>query len=166
MPRVLAFDPGFRNLGIAVAEPGRLIHAETLLVGSPKAPLKWGARILDHLDELRIQYGPFDAVVFETPPMIPKNVKTSALLWHVMGAVTAWSATNGYPVWDIMPQKLKRHCCRVLGMPWNPKSQPSKTVVKQAVLAAYHTDESSRPRDDHADDAALAADAWFAKNAG
>lgn len=169
MPRVLAFDPGYRNLGIAVAEPGRLIHAETLLVGSPRAPLKFGARILDHLDDIRVKFGPFDAVVFETPPLIPRNIKTSALIWHVMGAVTTWAATQGYPVWDIMPQKLKRHCCRVLGMPWNPRAQPSKSTIKKAVLAAYTTDDTTRTRDDHADDAALAADAWFhraAKDAG
>lgn len=166
MPRVLAFDPGYRRLGIAITEPGRIIHTETMLVGSPKAPLKFGGTMVNKLDDLRCEYGPFTVVVFETPPMIPKNVKVSALIWHVIGAVTAWATMNNYPHWDIQPQKLKRHCCRVLGMPWNPKSQPSKTVVKQAVLAAYHTDESSRPRDDHADDAALAADAWFAKNAG
>jgi len=116
---VLALDPGYRNLGIAIVEAGRILHSETMLVGSPHAPLKFGRAVAEKMEDLRIAYGPFRAVAFETPPFITQNIKVSSLLWHTMGAVTAWAALQDYPIWDIMPQKLKRHCCRVNKTAWN-----------------------------------------------
>ena len=161
--RILALDPGYRNLGIAIAEPGSIIHSETMLVGSPHAPMRFGNSIAQRFEDLRIEHGPFDAVAFETPPFITKNIKVSSLLWHVMGGVTTWASLQGYPIWDIMPQKLKRHCCHVTGKQWNHRYQPTKKEIAEAVALAFPTLETNA-RTDHEDDAALVADAYFASH--
>lgn len=160
--RVLSFDPGFKNLGIAVCEPGELLYAATESIGSMRAPLKMGKKLVDILEEIRIAHGPFDAVTFETPPYV-RHMTVSCTIWHVMGAVTGWAANQAYPIWDIRPQTLKKHCCKVVGRSWHQKYQPKKSEIAVAVVQAYPTiHAAAESRDDHADDAALAADAYFA----
>mgnify|MGYP002630574318 FL=1 len=166
MTRAISFDPGYRNLGIAICEEGRLLYAYTLTVGSPHAPLKMGKTAVDFIDDLRITYGPFDVVTFETPPFV-KNMKVSCLIWHVMGAITGWAATHGYPIWNIAPITLKKVCCNVMGHAWHNKFQPKKSEIALAVLRSYpyiDTDHAA-PRSDHADDAALVAYAYFKRHA-
>ena len=119
-----------------------------------------GKTIIEAIDELRLDYGPFDAVTFETPPYV-RNLVTSCLIWHVMGAITGWASGQGYPIWDIRPTELKRHCCRVVGREWHNKYQPKKSEIAVAVALAFPDTPADVPRSDHADDAALVADAYF-----
>ena len=159
--RVLSFDPGFKNLGIAICEPGEILFATTEMIGSMKAPLKFGKKVVDILEELRVEYGPFDAVTFETPPYV-RHMVVSCCIWHVMGAVTGWASTHGYKTWDIRPQTLKKHCCKVVGRAWHQKYQPKKSEIAVAVSQQFPIiHDAAQHRSDHADDAALVADAYF-----
>ena len=164
--RVLAVDPGYSNLGLAVVEIERaggfrcvreVFHSRNVKVGNAVRPIAFAANVVRELDDLERRYGKFDAVALETPTFIQKQLRTTALIWHTIGAVLAWAAVRDLPPRWLSPMQLKRVAAGLLGREWDPKKAASKREVKEAVNQAFKEEDHRKFESSHEADAVLAA---------
>lgn len=159
---ILALDPGYANLGIAVVEVDtenlgvnsvkKIHHSETLRVGCAARPLKFAEKLWERLEGLGESFA-FEGVAFETPTFIIRQIRTTALLWHTMGIVTAWAASRELPVRSQAPITLKRTACFLLQRKYDKKNLPDKREVAHALKVLGVKSRAT----DHENDAILAA---------
>lgn len=159
---ILALDPGYANLGIAVVELDednkglntivKIHHSETIRVGCASRPLKFAEKLWHRLEGLGESFD-FDAVAFETPTFIMRQIRTTALLWHTMGIVTSWATHHGLPVRSQAPITLKRTACFLLQRKYDKGNLPDKKEVGHALKELGVVSRST----DHENDAILAA---------
>lgn len=107
--RVLAIDPGFDRLGIAVVEkadgPEKVVFSECFL--TDKADSFYvrlaavGARVMEMIDT----YGP-DALALETL-FFSTNAKTAMRVAEARGVIIYQAASQGIPVAEYSPQDVK-----------------------------------------------------------
>jgi crossover junction endodeoxyribonuclease RuvC len=107
--RVLAFDPGYERLGVAVVE--RIGSRETLVHSEcvhTSAKLSFEDRLLAlgaAAEKLMKQYSP-EAVALEEI-YFQKNEKTATKIAEVRGLLTYIARTHSLPVRHFTPQEIK-----------------------------------------------------------
>ena len=109
MGRVLAFDPGFERLGVAILERenGRekLLHSACLHTDA-KLPFSERLRALGLETEALIKrWGP-DAVALENI-YFEKNAKTALNVARVMGMLVYIAAAHGILIYEYTPLQVK-----------------------------------------------------------
>jgi|TARA_R100001530_G_scaffold134221_2_gene108685 Holliday junction resolvasome RuvABC endonuclease subunit len=168
---ILGVDPGYANLGLAVVDVAqgkgegslrRLLFSKSISVGSASSPMRFADRLHPELDKIWATYGPFKGVGAESPTLIMRRVRTTALIWHVTGIVTAWAKDKNIPFKHLHPISLKRVAMRCLDIPLSSKKYPKKREIKE--LVATWIGEGNRTS--HENDAILAAVACYGLKAG
>jgi len=126
-------------------------------VGTKAAPLLFADRLLPVLEEIWDKYGPFDAVAAETPTLLMRQVRHTALIWHVMGIITSWASVKGLPFRHLHPVALKRAALRCDGKTLDTRDYPKKSAIKLLI----NTLLGSSGRTSHENDAILAVLACY-----
>ena len=107
--RVLAIDPGYERLGIAILEKqggkDTLIHSECFQTPKTDAHHKRLSAILIRLEEIIEEYGP-NACAIETL-FFAKNQTTALKVAEVRGIVLALSDKSGMAVHEFSPAAVK-----------------------------------------------------------
>lgn len=134
--RILAIDPGTRQMGIAVLEDRELIYhsVETLTTrGTPHERLQEGRRVfLRLLDDFK------PAAVAVEAPFFANN-RNTALLNVLVDELRALAKSRGVAVASFAPSTIKRHMC---GDGWAAKGEVAKAVVaKYPKLKVYLTQD-------------------------
>jgi Holliday junction resolvasome RuvABC endonuclease subunit len=134
--RILAIDPGTRQMGIAVLEDRELIYhgVETLTShGTPHERLLEGRRILLRLlDDFKPGIVAVEAAFFS-------NNRNTALLNVLVDELRALATRRGLSVHGFAPSTIKRHMC---GNGWAVKADVAKAVVvKYPKLRVYLTQD-------------------------
>jgi crossover junction endodeoxyribonuclease RuvC len=102
--KVLAIDPGYDRVGIAIMERSALAHSECFSPG--KGVLSERLREIGaHLRELIAKHAP-DAVALETI-FFSKNQKTAIAVAEARGAIMLVAAEEGIPLFEYSPQEVK-----------------------------------------------------------
>lgn len=126
---VLAIDPGYERLGIAIltkekgARKETLIFSECFHTSSKDAHSTRLGQILQHLEELITQYKP-DTLAIETL-FFSKNTKTALKVAEARGAIIAICAAHQLTVLEFSPQDIK---IAVTGSGSSDKTQIMKMV--------------------------------------
>ena len=165
--RVLAIDPGYANLGIAILDMQRgtkgvnsvrkVVFSDTLRVGDAAHPLLFARKLIPHLNKLDEEYGPFDVIGMEGPTFIMRRVMVTALIWHVIGVLTGWAEARKIPIRHRTPIQLKKAACFLLEKKFDQKNIPKKSDIRKAIDKLGHHPR----RTNHENDAILAAFACF-----
>src|SRR3989344_697893 len=107
--RVLAFDPGYERLGVAVLEKQNgkeiLLHSECIRT-SAKSDFSTRLKQLGKTAEALIKKWKPDAVALEEV-FFEKNAKTALQVAEVRGALTYIAASCGLPVHQYTPSAVK-----------------------------------------------------------
>lgn len=106
--RILAVDPGYDRLGIAVVEgdPSRPTHIWSACITPQKgAHASRLARVFSSVRDAIAEYGP-DIIALETL-FFSTNVKTAIGVAEARGAVLAAAGIRGIPVSEHSPQAVK-----------------------------------------------------------
>ncbi len=104
MSSVLAIDPGYDRVGIAVFEKEVLVHSECFTPPSKEFATRL-VEIQSHLDDLVQEYQP-QALALETL-FFNKNHKTALKVAEARGAITVTAAKHGLTVHEYSPQAVK-----------------------------------------------------------
>lgn len=104
-PRVLAFDPGYERLGVAVLEGGTLLHSECLRT-SKEAPFEErlqavASAAMDLIATWQPKLVALEKVYFQ------KNTKTAMEVAQVVGVLTQTATQNGVAVKTYTPSQVK-----------------------------------------------------------
>ncbi len=107
--RVLAFDPGYERLGIAVIEKQRgkdiLLYSDCVRTDA-KLPFPERLRQLGEAAEAFIKKWKPDCVALEEI-YFENNAKTAMHVAQVMGALSDIAATEGLPLYTYTPLQVK-----------------------------------------------------------
>lgn len=107
--RVLAFDPGFERLGVAVVEKTagkeRLMHSECVRTHATLDFPQRLAKLGDAAEGFIKKWKP-DAVAIEEL-YFEKNAKTAMKVAAVAGALTYIAASHGLPLHEYTPLEVK-----------------------------------------------------------
>ena len=107
--KVLAFDPGYERLGVAVLEKikgkERLIHSDCIRT-SPKLSFPERLKELGEATETLIEERKPDAIALEQV-FFEKNAKTAMQIAEVRGVLTYLAAKHGIPVLQYAPSAVK-----------------------------------------------------------
>lgn len=107
--RVLAFDPGYERLGVAVVEKEKgkeiLLHSDCVRT-SATLEFDERLRILGDAAEALIKKWDPDAVALEDV-YFEKNAKTAMQVGAVIGVLTYVAASNDLPVYQYTPTEVK-----------------------------------------------------------
>jgi len=167
--RVLAFDPGYANLGIAVVDIKegakqrslqRVIYSQNMRVGSAFHPLKFADSLWPELEQIYAMHGPFEGIAAETPTFIMKRVRTTALIWHVVGVIRAWSVLKKIRFRHHSPVQLKKFAAHLAEIPFNRKKMMTKAQIGKMIAKLLGEKRGSN----HENDAVLAAIACYGFN--
>lgn len=166
--KVLAIDPGTKNLGVCVfrGNEGRyeevietVLFQDTFNLGDMKTYRQWHKKLLPLLDDLVENYGAFDMVVFEEPTEIKGNPVVSSRIWYVYGLIRAWAVGSGVHPDNLRaktPLQLK-DTARYL-MRTRLKSQPeAQNPSKEEISKMLRSLGIPTARSSHENDATLAA---------
>ncbi len=134
--RILAIDPGTRQMGIAVLEDHGLIYhgVETLTShGTPHERLQESRRLfLRLLDDFK------PAVVAVEAPFFANN-RNTALLNVMVDELRVLAKSRSLSVVSLAPSTIKRHMC---GDGWAAKAEVAKAVAaKYPKLKVYLTQD-------------------------
>ena len=107
--RVLAFDPGYERLGVAVVEKQNgkdtLVHSECIRTSAklpfPERLAKLGETAKKLIHEFSPDIVALEEVYFE------KNAKTAIQVAQVMGALTYIAAAHGLSMYTYTPLEVK-----------------------------------------------------------
>ena len=127
--RILAIDPGFDRLGVAVFEGNSLLHSECV-VTKPKDP--HGKRLLiigEKLREIIKKWGPKELAI-ETL-FFNQNTTSALKVAEARGVALYEAARAGMPVFEYSPQAVK---IAVTGYGKADKTQVGMMVKKLAQL--------------------------------
>ncbi|MES2134724.1 MAG: crossover junction endodeoxyribonuclease RuvC [Patescibacteria group bacterium] len=101
---VIAVDPGYDRVGIAVMEGSALIHSECFTPEKGAVSLRLGA-VFQHVNAVIKKYAP-DALAIETL-FFTKNQKTAIHVAEARGVITLAGVEAGIPVFEYSPQEVK-----------------------------------------------------------
>ncbi len=109
MPRVLAFDPGYDRLGVAVMEryehKERLLHSECVTTERTEELPERLKVIGERVEALIKEHSP-DVVALETL-FFNKNQKTGIAVAEVRGIILYLARHHGCRVMEFSPQEIK-----------------------------------------------------------
>lgn len=107
--KVLAIDPGYDRLGIAVVEnspQGEIVHFSTCLTTDKKLSLAERILIIgNEIDRLILAHRP-DSVAIETL-FFNKNVKTAIGVAQARGVILYLAQKHGCDIYELGPQEIK-----------------------------------------------------------
>jgi crossover junction endodeoxyribonuclease RuvC len=106
--RILAFDPGYERLGVAVVEKNKreeLLHSSCIRT-SAKLPFEQRLRELGDAAEALIHEWQPEAVALEQI-FFEKNTKTAMQVAEVRGVLTYLAGKQGLPVLQYAPAAVK-----------------------------------------------------------
>ena len=135
--RVIAVDPGYDRLGIAVLQGYELLYSECF--SPPPGVLAERLKaIFNHLKKVIVEYKP-EALAIETL-FFTKNQKTAIQVAEARGVIELAGAEAGIPVYEYSPQEVK---IAVTGSGNATKEGVTKMVIKLVSLSAgkRHDDE-------------------------
>ena len=152
---ILGIDPGYKNLGLcilSVKDGGelKLLYSENMCVGNSSSPLNFCRFLWPHLDALNERFH-IDGIASETPPILMKQSRITALLWSVSSIISTWAFVNKKHFRHAAPVTLKRATCNLLEKPWSRKQMPKKSEVAKAVELVI----GERCKTSHENDAVL-----------
>lgn len=160
--RVLGFDPGVKNLGLAVldreapGEPLEVLWSANMFVGEMDAPDTYSRSLVPYLDNIFNEFH-FEAVGGEEPPIIMEQIKTTARIQRVCGILDGWACAHDLKVRTRPPTTLKAAARRLLRIE-DPKEN-SKNMMRAAVEKILG---GKARRTSHENDAVFAAWAcWY-----
>jgi crossover junction endodeoxyribonuclease RuvC len=104
MKSVLAIDPGYDRIGIAVFEGDTLTHSECFIPATKDFSLRLKA-VYHRITTVIHEHRP-DAVAIETLFMT-KNQKTAIKVAEARGIVILAAAESGVPLFEYSPQAVK-----------------------------------------------------------
>jgi len=107
--KVLAIDPGYGRLGIAVVEnspQGEIVHFSTCLTTNKNLSLAERILIIgDEINRLILSHRP-DSVAIETL-FFNKNVKTAIGVAQARGVILYLAQKHGCAIYELGPQEIK-----------------------------------------------------------
>lgn len=107
--KVLAIDPGYDRLGIAIVEnspQGEIVHFSTCLTTDKKLSLAQRILIIgNEIDKLILLHLP-DSVAIETL-FFNKNVKTAIGVAQARGVILYLAQKHGCDIYEFGPQEIK-----------------------------------------------------------
>jgi crossover junction endodeoxyribonuclease RuvC len=108
--KILAIDPGYQRLGIAVIEKDKtgketLVHSECFETGKKIPHSERLALVAQRLRDVIAEYGP-EAVALETL-FFSTNQKTAIKVAEVRGVILSESARAGLPTHEYNPMQVK-----------------------------------------------------------
>ena len=101
---VIAIDPGYDRVGIAILEDSALLHSECFVPESKDFSERLKA-VAARIHALVDEFAP-DALAMETL-FFSKNVKTAMQVAEARGAITLTAAQCGLPLHEYSPQEVK-----------------------------------------------------------
>lgn len=102
--RIIAVDPGYDRVGIAVFEGGKLIHSECFT--PPEGPFAERLRDVYHRSTVVIHTYEPSSLAMETL-FFSKNQKTAIKVAEARGVIELAAAEAGIPVAEYSPQEVK-----------------------------------------------------------
>ncbi len=102
--RVLAIDPGYDRVGIAVMEGATLLYSDCFSPPKDIHAKRLGS-VFHRVTETIREYAP-DALALETL-FFSKNQKTAIKVAEARGAISVAAAIAGIPVFEYSPQEVK-----------------------------------------------------------
>jgi crossover junction endodeoxyribonuclease RuvC len=105
LSRVLAIDPGFDRLGVAILEAGKLLHSECIVTKPKEAREKRLLAIGERLREIIKKFEP-SALAIETL-FFNQNVTTAIGVAEARGVVLYEAGAAGLKVFEYSPQAVK-----------------------------------------------------------
>jgi|PersoiStandDraft_1058852.scaffolds.fasta_scaffold18627_3 Holliday junction resolvasome RuvABC endonuclease subunit len=124
--RILAIDPGIREMGIAVLDDEKLIHHGVLCLRDRRAPKDIRTYDRDLLRTIIVDYHP-DLVALERTMI--GNSGNSATLNRVSAYIRRLCRRQGVPIRVLAASTVKKHL--------TGSGQASKTAVARAVARRY-----------------------------
>jgi crossover junction endodeoxyribonuclease RuvC len=126
--KIIAFDPGYERLGIAILEKDTLgkekvLYSECFKTSAKEAHPERLGKIATKVSELIQEFSP-EQMAIETL-FFSKNTKTALKVAEARGVLMAMCAKEGLPVNEYSPQAIK---VAVTGSGSSDKSQVSKMV--------------------------------------
>ena len=103
--RVLAFDPGYERLGVAVLEKDKLLFSDCIRT-SAKLHFAQRLTVVGKTAEALIKKWKPDAVALEEI-YFAKNTKTALKVAEVRGVLTYLVTTNELPLFEYTPAEVK-----------------------------------------------------------
>ncbi len=103
-PVVIAVDPGYDRVGIAVMEASELIHSECFTPPKGSFPERLGA-VFQRVSDVIKKYAP-GALAIETL-FFTKNQKTAIHVAEARGVITLAGVEAGIPIFEYSPQEVK-----------------------------------------------------------
>lgn len=161
MPTILAIDPAYKTLGLALVDTDAGEVKLTKTVNCGGSPFAF-AKVLERELPPFLEFGDIAYIVAESPPIgmvrgQGVRPKSAAYIWCVMGGLSFWARGNKIP-WrpSITPMALKQFAARTVGRKYRPSTsrKERKAIVGDAVHALCTVPESSS---DHEEDAILVA---------
>lgn len=101
---VIAIDPGYDRVGIAVCSGDTVHHSECFVPDSKKFSERLAA-IARRIQDIVHEFSP-DAFAMETL-FFSKNVKTALQVAEARGAIILTAAQAGLPLYEYSPQEVK-----------------------------------------------------------
>ena len=127
-----------------------------MCVGNSSSPLNFCRFLWPHLDALNERFH-IDGIASETPPILMKQSRITALIWAVSSIISTWAFVNKKHFRPCAPVTLKRATCNILGKPWSRKQMPKKSEVAKAITEVV----GERCKTSHENDATLAVVALY-----
>jgi len=126
--KIIAFDPGYERLGIAILEKDTLgkekvLYSECFKTSAKETHPERLGKIATKVSELIQEFSP-EQMAIETL-FFSKNTKTALKVAEARGVLMAMCAKEGLPVNEYSPQAIK---VAVTGSGSSDKSQVSKMV--------------------------------------
>ncbi len=103
-PSVIAIDPGYDRVGIAIMRGNNLVHSECFVPAKGIFSDRLGA-VFGHVGKVIKKYSP-DALAIETL-FFSKNQKTALHVAEARGVITLAGVEAGIPICEYSPQEVK-----------------------------------------------------------
>lgn len=134
--RILAIDPGTREMGVAVLERGKLIYHGVVVIQRGRSPKDTLARGQASIARLMGDFRPETLVIEQT--FVGRN-RNAALLNVLTDEIKSLAKRKGVRVQSFAPSVVKKAIC---GHGWATKAEVAKAVIaRYPDLKAYLTHE-------------------------
>jgi crossover junction endodeoxyribonuclease RuvC len=130
--RILAIDPGTREMGMAVLEGGKLLYHGVSVIRPPRSPQETLRRGMVTVSGFIEDFRPEVLVIEQT--FVGRN-RNTALLNIFADEIKALAKRHGLHVLSFAPSAVKKAIC---GYGWATKAEVAKAVVaRYPELKAY-----------------------------
>jgi crossover junction endodeoxyribonuclease RuvC len=130
--RILAIDPGTREMGVAVLENGKLLYHGVVVIKRGRSPQETLARGQASISGFIEDFRPDVLVIEQT--FVGRN-RNASLLNIFADEIRALAKRNGLEVLSFAPSAVKKAVC---GHGWATKAEVAKAVVaRYPELRAY-----------------------------